>query len=576
MTRAPSDHELLDAVRSGDDSAYAELWSRHRLAAVRAAWQFDHSAEAEDIASEAFVRILAALRGGGGPVTAFRPYLFRTVSHLAQTSARRRRQVDLTAEDAAFDEPVPFGDPLLEGSERNYAVRAYRRLGRQHQAVVWYVDVEGLAHAEAARLLGTTPSAVRSMAARAREALRREFLQAHVDVRRARPECRRTLGQLGAHTRKVLAPTQRRMVEAHLDGCEHCRAVHRELLAVASSLRAALLPLVGGAVMFGGDGLVGDGHSGGTGSTADKAGSTAGSWAVVAAAVAAAAVFAAVLTGMYLLAPGDGASGPWQGPGLTDGSVLGPPVAPGSSRPVTPSPAPAETPGLDPPEASPGAPEPPTVAPPEARRASQPDDASPGAPRGDVAAPTEPEHPGSDLPGQRPPFTAPGTPRPEPPRSSAPPRVAPPVDPEEPEVPAEPEEPGEPGEPDEPAEPEEPEPDAAWDQLAGEAWSAEPFRHFLVSITGAEPGGPVEVSASSQAAVLVSPLAGGVPDEPPLPDDGVWECGERIWRVQQVCTATANEDGQVTAVFGVASLTAGAPVELDILVAGREPFSVTL
>jgi RNA polymerase sigma factor (sigma-70 family) len=98
----PSDRELLEAVREGDDEAYAQLWRRHHPAALRAARQFDHSTEAEDIAAEAFARVLNAVRQGNGPHEAFRAYLLRAVSNVAQNAARSRRGLGLGQEGRQY------------------------------------------------------------------------------------------------------------------------------------------------------------------------------------------------------------------------------------------------------------------------------------------------------------------------------------------------------------------------------------------------------------------------------------------------------------------------------------------
>lgn len=67
-TPAANDEPLLDAVRNGDNQAFGELYERHRGAVFAVARLHTHSqAEAEDITSEAFTRVLALLKSGGGP-----------------------------------------------------------------------------------------------------------------------------------------------------------------------------------------------------------------------------------------------------------------------------------------------------------------------------------------------------------------------------------------------------------------------------------------------------------------------------------------------------------------------------
>ena len=90
----PSDAELITAVRSGDTAAFATLFTRHSAAARGLARSLarDH-AEADDLVSESFTKILQILRDGGGPDTAFRPYLYTTLRRVAYDRTRANQRV---------------------------------------------------------------------------------------------------------------------------------------------------------------------------------------------------------------------------------------------------------------------------------------------------------------------------------------------------------------------------------------------------------------------------------------------------------------------------------------------------
>src|SRR4051794_41414520 len=75
----PSDAELIARVRNGDLEAYGELYARHHYAAERMARQLVPANDADDLASEAFAKVLDALRVGGGPDVSFRAYLLTAV-----------------------------------------------------------------------------------------------------------------------------------------------------------------------------------------------------------------------------------------------------------------------------------------------------------------------------------------------------------------------------------------------------------------------------------------------------------------------------------------------------------------
>ena len=77
---ALSDAELITSSRAGSDAAFAVLYNRHAAAARSAARSLGASrADVDDLVSEAFTRVLSALRRGAGPEVAFRPYLMTCV-----------------------------------------------------------------------------------------------------------------------------------------------------------------------------------------------------------------------------------------------------------------------------------------------------------------------------------------------------------------------------------------------------------------------------------------------------------------------------------------------------------------
>ena len=79
-----SDAELLNTIRSGGTGAPALLWGRHAAAARALAGQLvSGQAAADDVAVGAFAQVLDAIRRGGGPTDAFRPYLLTAVRRAA-------------------------------------------------------------------------------------------------------------------------------------------------------------------------------------------------------------------------------------------------------------------------------------------------------------------------------------------------------------------------------------------------------------------------------------------------------------------------------------------------------------
>lgn len=244
MTSEPTDAALLDLSRAGDNAAYRELWSRHSAAAVRLARQFRGNWDAEDLVSEANVRVLDLIRRGRGPQDAFRPYLFTVIRNVAQ--AWSKRVTDSVDDFDAFVDPDSEQDHHIHNLETNLTRRAFLALPERQRSVLWYTEVEKMTPQQISPLLGMTPNSVSALAYRAREALRVEWIQAHIHHAAASADCEWTLSRLGDYTRGNLTARNQTRAETHLANCTSCAQAQAELREVGSSLAIAILgPLVG-------------------------------------------------------------------------------------------------------------------------------------------------------------------------------------------------------------------------------------------------------------------------------------------------------------------------------------------
>lgn len=245
-----SDAELMAEARAGGHAPLAELWRRHHRAGVQAARRCTASLDPDDLVSEAFTRIIRAMRAGGGPRDAFRPYLYATIRNVAARWASTDRTV--TTDDwSLLDDPEVGEDPAVRALERTLTARAFRSLPDRWQSVLWYTEVEGLDPHEVAPLLGLSPNAVAALAYRAREALRTAWLQAHVADSRTPPDCAWSVSRLGEHARDQLSPTNRRRMLAHLQQCTRCSILAEEIDDLASHAALVLVPLMLGATAAG-------------------------------------------------------------------------------------------------------------------------------------------------------------------------------------------------------------------------------------------------------------------------------------------------------------------------------------
>ncbi|WP_370026896.1 hypothetical protein [Planotetraspora sp. GP83] len=227
--------ELLEAVRGGNTSAYGMLYQRHAVAARSLARQLvEGDEEVEDVLVETFAKILDLIRRGGGPVSAFRPYLLTAL----------RRYLAVGEVDLA-DPGAVYVDPELTGLERTLLARAYLSLPERWRMVLWHCEIESARPAEMVPLLGLSSSGVTALAERAREGLRQAYLQLHREGE-PRDECRPILPKIAQHVEGALARRDAQAVDEHVAECIDCRAVFLELADVPQGLRVIVGQLVAG------------------------------------------------------------------------------------------------------------------------------------------------------------------------------------------------------------------------------------------------------------------------------------------------------------------------------------------
>ncbi|MFC8278198.1 sigma-70 family RNA polymerase sigma factor [Streptomyces sp. NPDC057271] len=259
----PSDADLVQLMRAGDDSAYEELFRRHSEAVRRYARTCCRDAHtADDLTAEVFARTLQAVRGGAGPEQAVRAYLLTTVRRVAANWTRTQRREHLVEDFAVFaaqaghaaevaDPTVSFGAGLdlgadvraMHEAEQSLAMQAFRSLPERWQAVLWHTTVEEESPSDVAPLFGLTANATAVLASRAREGLKQAYLQAHVSQSlTAGGDCARYADRLGAYARGGLRMRAERGLRKHLEECAKCRIAAGELEHVNAGI-PALLPI---------------------------------------------------------------------------------------------------------------------------------------------------------------------------------------------------------------------------------------------------------------------------------------------------------------------------------------------
>ena len=165
----------------------------------------DNPTDADDVVSEAFAAVLAALQRGKGPREEFAGYLVSAVRHEAYRTNRRRGRVHPVAEHG--DEAL---DATVTPEDADILRTAFESLPTVDRHVLWRTEIEGLSHADIARDDGSTVQAIATRASRARHALRGAYLAEHVGLVFTEPPT----GPDCADTRRQLAELVRGRVSA--------------------------------------------------------------------------------------------------------------------------------------------------------------------------------------------------------------------------------------------------------------------------------------------------------------------------------------------------------------------------
>lgn len=239
--------QLVDAAADGAQSAFAELFRRHRDRAQRvAAAVACNDDDAADASSEAFASVFRVVRSGRFPEGAdFGAYVSTAARRAALDQSRRASRTTLGADlDRDESHEARPSERVIAVESAALVALAFHGLSSNLRAVLYFTEVLGMPVREAAAVLGVSPNACAQRAVRARARLRQQYLQAHLAPSAARG-CRDAVAALGAYVGGGLAPRALAKVDAHLAVCETCRYRVAELRDVAGVLRRAVPVLDG-------------------------------------------------------------------------------------------------------------------------------------------------------------------------------------------------------------------------------------------------------------------------------------------------------------------------------------------
>jgi RNA polymerase sigma factor (sigma-70 family) len=251
------DHDLVGAVRHGDDRAFEQLYARYhsRIAAYVRGMVKDHG-RAEDVTQEVFFSALRRMRETERPI-AFKPWIYEIARNACIDLFRRTSRAEEVSYDLEGGVPgEDYRHLVSRGLEPDAAVDAKQQLdhlrgafgglSETHHQILVLRELEGLSYREIGERLGMSRPAVESTLFRARRRLTEEYDEL-VSGRR----CQRVQGIIAAAAEGLLGARDARRLARHLSYCQACRREAR-LMGVEPAGRprttvaakiAALLPL---------------------------------------------------------------------------------------------------------------------------------------------------------------------------------------------------------------------------------------------------------------------------------------------------------------------------------------------
>jgi RNA polymerase sigma-70 factor (ECF subfamily) len=178
---------LIIRAQSGDRAAFDQIIVSHQRRIIALAWRMlGNSEDARDAAQETFLRVYKHLNRFD-PTQDFAAWLYRIAVNVCRDLARKRR-----SHHASFEAEIEAGhiaEPVsphnteaaaLFAQEQAILRRALATLSEKARAAIVLRDLEGLPTEEVARILGSSPTTVRSQISSARvkiKAFRERFLK---------------------------------------------------------------------------------------------------------------------------------------------------------------------------------------------------------------------------------------------------------------------------------------------------------------------------------------------------------------------------------------------------------------
>jgi RNA polymerase sigma factor (sigma-70 family) len=221
LRQPATDERLVARVRSGSDSAFAELYDRHYrgiLAFCR--HMLGSREEAEDAVQQTFISAYRDMRRHDNGLRV-RPWLYQIARNDCIDALRSRRPGVELSDDEPSRESLTAGlpDEVAEKGELQALLADLARLPLEQREALVLVELHGSSHREVASILGCDAGKVKSLVFQGRQRL--------IKGREARElSCREVREQLSVLRGSAL---RRGAIGQHVRACEGCRTFEHEV-----------------------------------------------------------------------------------------------------------------------------------------------------------------------------------------------------------------------------------------------------------------------------------------------------------------------------------------------------------
>jgi RNA polymerase sigma factor (sigma-70 family) len=216
MSAAPSDEQLVAAIRHGDQDAFGALVAQYHPRLLRFCRQILRSTEdAEDALQDVFAAAFRAIVADDREIHV-RPWLYRIAKNRCLS---KLRTIGAIRQDPLEDDQPDHGrtpaDTMASRQRFRELLDDVHALPETQRTALLLREIDGFAYQQIATAMETTVPGVKSLLVRARAGLRSSAVVR--DTGLTAPKISRSLQREGAHTRQ-LARTARYQAARDLAG----------------------------------------------------------------------------------------------------------------------------------------------------------------------------------------------------------------------------------------------------------------------------------------------------------------------------------------------------------------------